>query len=131
MGRPVEHLRAGSGSYAAPERCLAAHLLGAAEPTHLEVCNANFEDNVTRRLEAALTWESYEDLLNPRGVCLWLEGPRSTETLGRLRAGEYVFPTPPEALGMLGLDETGAREAAAVERFRDRQRDTSVRGDAA
>ncbi len=130
--RHPEYLRAGSGGYAAPERCLAAQLLGSEEPVHLEVCNASFEDNVTQRLEVARARESYEELLDPRGVCLWLEGQRSTEAFGRLRAGEYVFPTLPEALGMLGLDETEAREAAAaVERFRDRQQGTSVRGDVA
>jgi hypothetical protein len=125
-----EYLRAGSGGYAAPERCLAAHLLAEDEPVHLEVCNASFEDNVTQRLEGAMARDSYEQLLDPRGVCLWLEGQRSAEAFGKLRAGEYVFPTLPDALGMLGLDESQAREAAAaVERFRDRQQGTSVRGD--
>ncbi len=124
-----EYLRAGSSGYAAPERCLAAHLLDD-EPAHLEVCNASFEDNVTQRLEGAIARESYEALLDPRGVCLWQEGQRSPEAFGKLRAGEYVFPTLPEALGMLGLDESRAREAAAaVERFRERQQGTSVRGD--
>ncbi len=125
-----ESLRAGSGGYAAPERCLAAHLLDEDEPVHLEVCNASFEDNVTQRLEGAIARERYETLLDPRGVCLWLDGQRSAAAFERLRAGEYVFPTLPDALGMLGLDADQAREAAtAVERFHDRQEGVSVRGD--
>jgi hypothetical protein len=128
--RHPEYLRAGSGGYAAPERCLAAHLLDEDEPVHLEVCNASFEDNVTQRLEGAMARDSYEELLDPRGVCLWLEGQRSPEAFEKLRTGEYVFPTLPDAFGMLDLDETQAREAAtAVERFRERQQGTSVRGD--
>jgi len=128
--RYPEHLRAGSGGYAAPERCLAAHLLEGDEPVHLEVCNASFDDNVTQRLEGAIARERYEALLDPRGVCLWREGERSPSAFGKLRAGEYVFPTLPEALGMLGLDESQAREAAAaVKQYRERQQGTSVRGD--
>jgi hypothetical protein len=91
--RYPEHLRPGSGGYAAPEQCLAAHLLDGDEPVHLEVCNASFEDNVTQRLEGTMARESYEQLLDPRGVCPWLEGERSPEVFGKLRAGEYVFPT--------------------------------------
>ena len=128
--RHPEHLRAGSGGYAAPDQCLAAHLLDGDEPVHLEVCNASFEDNVTQRLEGAMARESYEQLLDPRGVCLWQEEQRSPEAFGKLQAGGYVFPTLPEALGMLGLDKSQAREAAAaVEEFRGRQQGTSVRGD--
>ena len=128
--RHPEYLRTGSGGYVAPERCLAAHLLEDDEPIHLEVCNASFEDNVTQRLEGAMARGSYEEILDPRGVCLWLEGRRSTEAFEKLRDGEYVFPTLPDALGMLGLDEEPAREAAAVlERFRDEQQGSTVRGD--
>ena len=125
-----EYLRAGSAGYAAPERCLAAHLLEPDEPVHLEVCNASFEDNVTRRLEAARARDSYEQLLDPRGVCLWLEGRRASDAFERLRAGEYVFPTLAEALGMVGLEDDQAREAAEqLERLHAERDGVSVRGD--
>lgn len=125
-----EHLRATTSGYAAPEKCLAAHLLEEDEPIHLEVCNASFEDNVTQRLEGAKARNNYEDLLDPRGVCLWLDGQRSENAFEKLRAGEFVLPTLPDAFEMLGLDETEAAEAAAeVEQFRERQSGVSVRGD--
>ena len=125
-----EHVRANDSGHAAPERCLAAHLLESDEPIHLEVCNSSFEDNVTQRLKGALARERYERILDPRGVCLWLDGRRDEETLSKLRAGELPFPTLPEALSMLGLDDERAETAAAAMReYRDRQRGASVRGD--
>jgi hypothetical protein len=125
-----EHLRANDAGYAAPERCLAAHLLPADRPVHLEVCNAPFDDNVTRRLEGALARDAYDEILDPRGVQLWAEGRRAEETLAELRDGALAFPTLAEALGMLGVDEDRAREAArAVRERRDEGAGRSVRGD--
>lgn len=125
-----EYLRATGGGHAAPERCLAAHLLDAGEPVHLEVCNASFEDNVTQRLEGAMARENYAEILDPRGVCLYLEGRRSGEAFSKLRAGEYAFPPLSGALEMLGVDEPEAATAAeAVERFREQQDGVTVRGD--
>ncbi|PSQ01584.1 hypothetical protein BRC95_11885 [Halobacteriales archaeon QS_5_68_33] len=124
-----EYLRASAGGYAAPEQCLAAHLLGD-EPVHLEVCNASFEDNVTQRLEGALARENYEQVLDPRGACLWVEGRRSEDAFEKLRDGEFVFPTLPDALEMLGADPDQARAAAdAVEAYRAEQDGATVRGD--
>jgi hypothetical protein len=123
-------LRSTAGGYAAPEQCLGAHLLDEDEPVHLEVCNASFEDNVTQRLKTASARENYEEILDPRGVCLWVDGQRATDALGKLRAGEYAFPPLAGALEMLGLDERAAGEAAdAVEQFRERQHGSTVRGD--
>ena len=125
-----ESLRANPSGHVAPEQCLAAHLLEEGEPIHLEVCNASFEDNVTRRLEGANARGSYEEILDPRGVCLWLDGRRSEDAFAKLRDGEFVFPTLPDALGMLGLDEDEAQRAAgAVERYREEREGLSVRGD--
>ena len=125
-----EYLRAGTGGYAAPAKCLGAHLLEPGEPIHLEVCNASFEDNVTQRVEGGMARGEYEEILDPRGVCLWLEGRRSPTAFETLRSGEYVFPTLPDALGMLGLDPEEAREAAdGVKRFREHASGSSIRGD--
>jgi hypothetical protein len=140
-----EYLRANDAGYAAPERCLAAHLLpdgdgngdgdgdadpGDDVPVHLEVCNAGFEDNVTQRLRAALDREAYDQVLDPRGVCLWAEGTRSSEAMTKLRDGALVFPTLPEALEMLGADADVAETAAETIRdYRADQVGTSVRGD--
>jgi hypothetical protein len=136
-----EHLRANAGGYAAPEKCLAAHLLDDDEPVHLEVCNASFEDNVTQRLEGALARESYEQVLDPRGACLWVgdegggdedgtTGRRSEEAFRKLRDGEFVFPTLSESLEMLGADPEQADAAAdAVREYRAGQEGASVRGD--
>ena len=125
-----EYLRANPSGHVAPEQCLAAHLLEEGEPIHLEVCNASFEDNVTRRLEGANARGSYEEILDPRGVCLWLDGQRSEDAFAKLRDGEFVFPTLPDALGMLGLDEDEAEQAAtAIEQYREEREGLSVRGD--
>ena len=125
-----EYLRANANGHAAPEKCLAAHLLDEDEPIHLEVCNASFEDNVTQRLRGAMARENYEQILDPRGACLWLDGNRSEEAFEKLRAGEYVYPPLAGALEMLGIDEDDAATAAeAVKRFREQQNGTSVRGD--
>lgn len=125
-----EFLRANENGHVAPERCLAAHLVGDDEPIHLEVCNAGFEDNVTQRLEGALATETYEHVLDPRGVCLYAEGRRGEDALQQLRDGELVFPTLPDALGMLGADEADAALAAeAIEERRERATGATVRGD--
>jgi hypothetical protein len=125
-----EHLRATESGYVAPERCLAAHLLPEDDPIHLEVCNTGFEDNVTQRLEGARARDVYEEILDPRGVCLWVDGEHSPTAIEKLRAGELVFPTLPEALKMLGMEPETAREAAAVlENRRGSREGRSVRGD--
>lgn len=125
-----EHIRANPNGYTAPEKCLAAHLVGNDEPIHLEVCNASFEDNVTQRLRGAMANENYEEILDPRGVCLWLDGQRSDDAFDKLKDGEFAFPTLAEALSMVGVDEPEAAQAAeAVRSYRDRQQGASVRGD--
>jgi hypothetical protein len=125
-----EYLRASENGYAAPERCLAAHLTDDDEPIHLEVCNASFGDNVTQRLRGAMDREAYEEILDPRGACLWVDGQRDEETLTKLRAGEIPFPTLPESLSMLGVDEDAAETAAEAMRARRReQTGATVRGD--
>lgn len=125
-----EHLRTNDSGYAAPERCLAAHLLPEDAPVHLEVCNSSFEDNVTQRLKGAMARDVYEQILDPRGVCLWVDGQRSDDAAAKLRGGELPFPTLSGALEMLGLDEDEAAEAAtAVEAYRAEQTGTTVRGD--
>ena len=125
-----ELIRANDSGHAAPEKCLAAHLLPSDEPVHLEVCNSSFEDNVTQRLQGAMAREAYEQILDPRGVCLWVDGQRSDEALRKLREGELVFPTLPDALEMLGMDAEETDEAAeAVESYRKRQDGATVRGD--
>ena len=128
--RHPEQLRAGRGGHAAPEKCLAAQLVGEDEPIHLEICNASFEDNITQRLNGAQARESYEQVLDPRGACLWVDGQRSPTAFEKLRNGEYVFPTLVEALAMLGLDGQEAEAAAtAIAQFRTRESGRSVRGD--
>jgi hypothetical protein len=125
-----ELVRANDSGHAAPEKCLAAHLLPEDEPVHLEVCNASFEDNVTQRLEGAIARSAYEQILDPRGVCLWVDGERSNEALRKLRESELAFPTLPDALEMLGMDESNSQAAAeAVESYRKRQDGATVRGD--
>ena len=123
-------IRASESGYTAPEKCLAAHLLPENDPVHLEVCNSSFEDNVTQRLRGAMARNAYEQILDPRGVCLWVDGQRSEEAFRKLRAGEFAFPTLPAALEMLGMDEEETKKAAqAVESYRRRQDGTTVRGD--
>ena len=129
-----EYLEANANGYAAPEKCLAAHLLREDEPVHLEVCNASFEDNVKQRLEGAKQRGNYEQILDPRGVCLWVDdgdgGRRSEEALRKLREGEFVLPTLPQSLQMLGMEDEEAEIAAdAVSEYRNRQDGASVRGD--
>lgn len=125
-----EHVRANDNGHAAPEKCLAAQLTDPDEPIHLEVCNASFEDNVTQRLRGAMAREAYEQILDPRGVCLWIDGQRSEEAFEKLRSGELVLPTLPNALEMLGMDEGEAAAAAETLReHRERQEGATVRGD--
>ena len=125
-----EYVRTNAGGYAAPEQCLAAHLVDGDEPVHLEVCNASFEDNVTQRLEGALARETYENVLDPRGACLWVDGRRSESAFEKLRAGEFVFPTLAESLEMLGADpDVAATAADAVREYRASQEGATVRGD--
>ena len=126
-----EFLRANAGGHAAPEKCLAAHLLpDEDEPIHLEVCNASFDDNVTQRLKGAMARENYEQILDPRGACLWVEGTRSAEAFEKLRNGEFVLPTLSGALEMLGMEAEEADDAAdAVRAYRERQEGATVRGD--
>ncbi len=129
-----EYLRANANGYAAPEKCLAAHLLPEDEPVHLEVCNTAFEDNVTQRARGAQARETWSEVLDPRGVCLWVDdgdgGVRSDEAIRKLRESELAFPTLPDALAMLGLDDEEAATAAdAVRARRERQEGGSVRGD--
>lgn len=124
-----EALRANANGHAAPEKCLAAHLIGD-EPIHLEVCNTSFENNVTQRLKGAIARENYEQILDPRGVCLWIDGTHSDDAFEKLRRGELVFPTLSDALEMLGMEPEDATEAAnAVARYRERQTGATVRGD--
>lgn len=128
--RYPEHIRANSNGHVAPEKCLAAHLLEPEEPIHLEVCNASFEDNVTQRLRGAMARGSYEQILDPRGVCLWAEGTHSETAMDKLREGEFVFPTLAKALTMIGMDDTEAAEAAeTISAYRAGQEGATVRGD--
>ena len=125
-----ESIRANANGHAAPEKCLAAHLLNDDEPVHLEVCNASFEDNVTQRLKGAKMRNDYGQILDPRGACLWLDGERSTDAFQKLRDNEFVFPTLTQSLSMLGMDETEAGDAAdAVKEYRAQQEGATVRGD--
>ncbi|WP_436344987.1 DUF7095 family protein [Natronorubrum sp. FCH18a] len=128
-----EYLRANANGHAAPEKCLAAHLLGDAsqeEPIHFEVCNAPFEDNVTQRLRGAAMREDYTQLLDPRGVCLWADGTRSEEAFRKLRESELALPTLSSALEMLGMDEDAAADAAReLHAWREEQDGVTVRGD--
>ncbi|TYL36022.1 hypothetical protein CV102_24545 [Natronococcus pandeyae] len=125
-----EHLRANANGHAAPEKCLAAHLLGEDEPIHLEVCNASFEDNVTQRLRGAKLRDDYTQLLDPRGVCLWVDGTRSEEAFRKLRESELALPTLSAALEMLGMDDDEAGDAAQeLHAWREQQDGVTVRGD--
>jgi hypothetical protein len=129
-----DSVRANATGHAAPERCLAAHLLEPDEPVHLEVCNTGFEDNVARRLEGGRAREDYTQLLDPRAACLWVdddEGRTTSEAAFRkIAEGEFVFPTLSGALEMIGMDEREAEEAAAaLEEYRAGKQGRTVRGD--
>ncbi len=126
-----DRVRASDNGYAAPEKCLASELLGDAdEPIHLEVCNASFEDNVTQRLKGALARDAYEEVLDPRGVCLWVDGRRDDEAFTRLREASFAMPTLQAALGMLGVEDDRANDIADVlASQRSEQEGSSVRGD--
>ena len=125
-----DRVRTSDNGYAAPEKCLAAELVSDDEPIHLEVCNAGFEDNVRQRLKGALARDAYEEVLDPRGVCLWVDGDRDDEAFDRLREASLAMPTLPAALGMLGADEDAANAAADVlKQQRAEQEGSSVRGD--
>lgn len=126
-----EYIRVNDAGYAAPERCLGAQLLDDVDgPVHLEVCNTSFEDNVTQRIAGAKARDAWAEALDPRGVCLWKAGTESEDALEKLRAGEFAFPTLPEAIHMVGVSESAAETAATV--IEDRRADaddTSIRGD--
>lgn len=129
-----EHVRANATGHVAPEKCLAAHLFEDDEPIHLEVCNTGFENNVTQRLKGAQARDDYTQLLDPRAACLWVAtdggGQTSKEAFRKLDSGEFVFPTLPAALEMLGMDESEARIASeALRRHRNERTGVSVRGD--
>ena len=125
-----EYLRTNANGHAAPEKCLAAHLLEGDEPIHLEVCNSPFEDNVTQRLRGAQLREDYTQLLDPRGVCLWADGTTSEEAFRKLRESELALPTLSAALEMLGLETEEAEDAAReLHAWRERQEGVTVRGD--
>jgi len=129
-GEYPEHLRANPNGHAAPEKCLAAHLIDDDEPIHLEVCNASFEDNVTQRLRGAVDREAYEEILDPRGACLWVDGTRSEDAFEKLRNSELPFPTLSESLEMLGLEPEQADTAATeIHAWREEQEGATVRGD--
>jgi len=128
--RHPDRLRANPNGHAAPEKCLAAHLVDDGEPIHLEVCNASFEDNVTQRLRGAVDRGAYEEILDPRGACLWVDGTRSDDAMAKLRASELPFPTLSESLEMLGLEPVEADTAAAeIHAWREEQEGATVRGD--
>lgn len=129
-----ESLRTNASGHAAPEKCLAAHLLRDDEPLHLEVCNSGFETNVTQRLEGAVARDDYAQILDPRAACLWVDtdegGTRSEEAFRKLRENEFALPTLPRALEMLGLDGEEAESAAETLRtYREGQEGATVRGD--
>ncbi|MFD1570778.1 DUF7095 family protein [Halorubrum laminariae] len=142
--RHPDRVRVSDNGYAAPEKCLAAELVDNSggrgpsssrtkpddEPIHLEVCNASFEDNVRQRLKGALARDAYEEVLDPRGVCLWVDGTRDAEAFDRLRAASFAMPTLSDALEMLGADESVATAAAeTLAARRAEQEGASVRGD--
>ncbi|MGM0449171.1 MAG: DUF7095 family protein, partial [Methanobacteriota archaeon] len=78
----------------------------------------------------ALARDAYAEVLDPRGVCLWIDGTRDEEAFDRLREASLAMPTLSAALGMLGADEDVAREAADVlKQQRAAQEGASVRGD--
>lgn len=123
-----ELVRTDDAGYVAPERCLAAHLLDE-ESVHLEVCNAPFRENVTRRLEGAHARDDYDEAIDPRGVALWIEGRRSTDAFEKLRESAFAFPPLSAAFERLGLDGEAASEAAeTVHSWREDREGVTVRG---
>ena len=120
-----ELVRTDDAGYVAPERCLAAHLLDE-EPVHLEVCNAPFRENVTRRLEGAHARGDYGEAIDPRGVALWIEGRRSTDAFEKLRESTFAFPPLSAAFESLGLD---GEAAETVHSWREDREGVTVRGD--
>ena len=123
-------IRTNANGYAAPEQCLAAHLIGDEEPIHLEVCNARFEHNVTQRLQGGLARDALTEVLDPRAVCVWQDETRSDDAITRLREGEFVFPPLEEALEMIGMEsEDAERTAEALHSWRSEPAGASVRGD--
>lgn len=125
-----QHIVTNAKGYVAPEKCLASQLLPDGEPIHLEVCNSGFEDNVMQRLQAASEREAYEQLLDPRAVLVWRDGETADESLDRLQAGDFVFPTLAESLTMLGLTTDEAKTAAKeLDRWRADLEGNSVRGE--
>lgn len=125
-----EWVRANDAGHVAPEKCLAAHLLEPGEPVHLEVCNAGFERNVTQRAAGARETGRYEQVIDPRGVCLYADGRRSETALEKLRGGELAFPRLTDALGMIGFDDSMAGEVAdAMREYEAAQDGATVRGD--
>jgi len=124
-----ELVRTDDAGYVASERCLAAHLLDE-EPVHLEVCNAPFRENVTRRLEGAHARGDYGEAIDPRGVALWIGGRRSTDAFEKLRESTFAFPPLSVAFESLGLDGEAASEAAeTVHSWREDREGVTVRGD--
>lgn len=125
-----DYIRANDNGYADPAQCLAAHLTADAEPIHLEICNTGFADNVTQRLAGAQARNAYEELLDPRGVCLWKDGQRSPTAFDKLRESALAFPTLPDALQSLGMDPAEAESAAStLQTYHDSRSGTTVRGD--
>ena len=125
-----ESIRTNDHGHAAPERCLAAFLLPPDEPIHLEICNAGFEQNVMQRIQTAVARERFEQILDPRGVCIWKDGITSETAPNKLREGEYIFPPLAEALQSLGMDADLAELAAdAVGQWREDTQGTSHRAD--
>ena len=123
-------VRTSDNGYAAPEKCLAAALIDDSASIHLEVCNASFDENVTQRLRGALARESYDEVLDPRGVCLWMDGQRDEKALTKLRTAAFAMPTLEAALEMLGADDDVASDVArTISNRRATQTGSSVRGD--
>jgi len=123
-------VRTDDAGYAAPEQCLAAHFLEEAEAVHLEVCNAPFRNNVTRRLEGAHARGDYSEAIDPRGVALWVEGQRSATALEKLRDSAFAFPPLSAAFERLGLDaDAASRAAEAVHSWREDREGVTVRGE--
>lgn len=125
-----EYLEANPNGYAAPEKCLAAQLVRDDEPIHLEVCNTGFENNVVQRLRGAKARDAYEEVIDPRGVCLWVDGTTSETAFEKLRDAELPFPPLSKALESLGLDpDVAQRAATAVHAWREEQDGATVRGE--